>query len=190
MAGRSRSRRARSRRSLNPPHNRFAPPVELFDDAWLTGVRENPSIRFVDLTRVEDRRRYDPTSVDIRGGKFEPIPKTLRGTMARIVIVPERHKLARFQTYGGRYSYAEVARGKRPMREDFFGWQKARDFHEHLAYDPYPSRRLGFHLPWQVVICVRRQRRREVLHALKRTGAGSARNQKPAVRNYYSNVRC
>lgn len=47
--------------------------------------------------------------------------------------------------------------------------------------------RLGFVGPQHVQICVRRGQRKEVLHALKKTGKGSGRSRK---RNAYSNVRC
>lgn len=49
---------------------------------------------------------------------------------------------------------------------------------------------LGVHFeaPKKVLICVRRERRREVLHALKKTGKGSSRKFKR--RNFYSDVRC
>lgn len=44
-----------------------------------------------------------------------------------------------------------------------------------------------FAVPNKVAICVRRKRRKEVLHALGRVGAGSSRRRR---RNYYSDVRC
>lgn len=186
-------RRRRSRGRVSLPRSltgRVAPRLEMYDDNWLDSVVNNPSIRFVDLTRIEDRRRYDPTSVDIRGKKFESIPKTLKGTPARIVVVPEGHRLARLQTYGGRFTIADVLKGYKYVPGFPRGW----NWHSDpglttYSYENYPSRRVGFALPWQVVICVRRKRRREVLHAMGKTGKGQAK-QKPSVRNYYSNVRC
>lgn len=47
---------------------------------------------------------------------------------------------------------------------------------------------LAFDAPRSVLVCVRRSRRREVLHALKRTGRGArARHRK---RNPFSEIRC
>lgn len=48
---------------------------------------------------------------------------------------------------------------------------------------------LTFHAPKYVAICVRRGRRREVLHALKKIGKGAGTKKRPH-RNYWSNVRC
>lgn len=50
-----------------------------------------------------------------------------------------------------------------------------------------PSR-FHFAVPNKVLICVRRQRRKEVLHALRRVGRGSSGSRR--IRNYYSDVRC
>lgn len=47
---------------------------------------------------------------------------------------------------------------------------------------------VGFGDPRRVIICVRRRQRREVLHALGKTGRGKAR--RPPRRSYYSDVRC
>jgi len=47
----------------------------------------------------------------------------------------------------------------------------------------------GFDAPEHVMVCVRRSRRKEVLHALKKTGKGGGR-RRPPKRNAYSDVRC
>lgn len=47
---------------------------------------------------------------------------------------------------------------------------------------------IGFDVPRNVVICVRRKSRKEVLHALKFTGRGSGAGKKR--RNYWSDVSC
>lgn len=48
--------------------------------------------------------------------------------------------------------------------------------------------RLGFSVPHDVILCLRRAMRREVLHALKKTkkGAGAQRRR----RNQYSDIKC
>lgn len=48
---------------------------------------------------------------------------------------------------------------------------------------------VGFQDPRKVVICVRRKIRKEVLHALRKTGRGGSRSWK-RKRNVYSDVRC
>lgn len=51
-----------------------------------------------------------------------------------------------------------------------------------------PSYKIGFVAPRKVLICVRRKQRREVLHALHKTGRSGPR--RPSRRSYYSDVRC
>lgn len=46
---------------------------------------------------------------------------------------------------------------------------------------------LAFHNPLNVVTCIRRKARREVLHALKKTRAGRGRGRR---RTWRSNIRC
>jgi len=46
-----------------------------------------------------------------------------------------------------------------------------------------------FRTPYKVLICVRRKQRREVLHALQKTGLGGGRQKSP-VFTEYSGVRC
>lgn len=48
---------------------------------------------------------------------------------------------------------------------------------------------VAFRAPRQVAICVRRKQRREVLHALGKTGRGSRHHRAPR-RNVYSEVHC
>lgn len=45
-----------------------------------------------------------------------------------------------------------------------------------------------FDVPAQVAVCVRRKRRKEVLHALKRVGKGSGGGKRR--RNFWSGVQC
>lgn len=53
--------------------------------------------------------------------------------------------------------------------------------------DEWRTARVAFNVPRLVGICVRRKVRREVLHALNRTGKGSGG---PRRRNFYSSVKC
>lgn len=48
--------------------------------------------------------------------------------------------------------------------------------------------RVSFEAPSSVLVCVRRQRRKEVLHALNKTGSGVSRRR--PRRNWLSNVSC
>lgn len=163
-------------------------------DDWIEDIREDPSIRHVDLTNVQDRRRYHPN-------RDWDIPKTVRGLRTRIVVVPEGHRLARQQTYGGRYSLREVLRGDFP--HDQWPYRKRWTKNANWRYGSVTRytkefdvpRRLGFHMPWQVIICVRRRRRSEVLHALKKTGRllkgrGGGGFKWRVRRNKWSEVRC
>lgn len=54
--------------------------------------------------------------------------------------------------------------------------------------DTYLDFRVGFAAPKRVAICVRRQKRKEVLHALKRVGKGSGGGRH--FWNYWSSVDC
>lgn len=186
MARRSRrTRRARSpRRSLGPP----APRADDFDDIWLSRIRERFDARYIDLTKIEDRRRWHPDNLG-------PPIRTLRGMRGpRILIVPEGHKLARLQTYGGRHSLRSIVHEwhtKQRKRKEV--WQQSDWPYGSLnvkARHAFPERRLGFALPWQVIICVRRKRRREVMHALKIAGARGIGKGKPRHTDEYTQVRC
>lgn len=189
-----RSRRSNSGgRVTNRNARRFrsAPPPSAFDDDWLSAYSQRSRNRYVDLTRYEDRRFWSPQSVNkLRVRTLGSI----RGP--RIVVVPEGHKLARKQTYGGRYSLQEVLDKRRKWQTYGGGWTRSQ--WEHGSADVWRrevvSRRLGFHAPWQVIVCVRRQRRREVLMAnflRRRGGMGSmVRRIRKVRRNEFSEIRC
>lgn len=49
------------------------------------------------------------------------------------------------------------------------------------------SQEIGFSAPDRVAICIRRKRRREVLHALRKTGRGGRVRRRL---NHYSKIRC
>lgn len=49
--------------------------------------------------------------------------------------------------------------------------------------------KIGFDVPRKVAICVRRKQRKEVLHALKKTGR-SGGGRKKARRNIHSDIHC
>lgn len=191
--GRDAPRIARPNRSA--PRRSPNTNIESFDTSWLNKIRENPGVRLVDLMRYEDRRRYSPTTIE----RFpKPALPTARGWLAkpRIVIVPEGHKLAKYATYGERYSLRDVWHGRTYRDSDFYAESSVygdkfdvpgrRSYRLHRGV----SRRLGFHAPWQVVICVRRKRRREVMHALRIAGRSGVGRNKKHRRNFYSQVRC
>lgn len=48
---------------------------------------------------------------------------------------------------------------------------------------------LQFSAPKETLVCVRRKRRKEVLHAIRKTGKGAGRRRKPR-RNFYSMIGC
>lgn len=165
-----------------------------FDESWLERIRERFDARYIDLTRLEDRRRWHPSKL----GEFtqRPLPRGLR-FRPRIVIVPEGHRLARFQTYGGRYSLRALRSGWKVRARYLARHWRELSPHEWpygsvrgVTWGEEVSRRVGFAMPWQVVLCVRRKRRREVMHALGiagRRGVGAGRRWH---RNEWSDVRC
>lgn len=168
--------------------------LDLFDEAWLSRIRERFDARYIDLGSYQDRRRWHPSKLD---PSYVPGPRGLRYG-ARIIVVPEGHRLARFQTYGGRYSLRAIQRGWavrqrrmghhwRPLAPHDWPYGSVRG---HRLSERGPARRLGFHLPWQVIICVRRRRRREVMHAIGIAGKRGVGAGKKWRRDRFSNVRC
>lgn len=196
MAKRGRRVRRRGVATYPSTSRRLPPAISDFDDTWLNDFRER-GLGSIDLESIEDRRRWHPSSTWPRSSVP---PVGLRVRRPRIVIVPAGHKLARHQTYGGRYSIADVRRLRHVKASLRYGkastWVKDRQRGPHGVHDvirrddlPY---RVGFALPWQVVVCVRRKRRREVLHAFRIAGARGAMRRlfrKPR-RNEWSEVRC
>jgi len=79
------------------------------------------------------------------------------------------------RTVGGTPARLRVVPGLRPRS---LPTTQARTF--------WPSASIGFQKPQSVVICVRREQRRQVLHAL---GAAGGRVKRP-TRNEYSSVSC
>lgn len=187
------SARSRGRGARSSTRRQSAP--RDFDENWLSDIRERFDARYIDLTRYEDRRRWHPDN--LKPYTQQPLPRTLRGRAPRIVIVPERHRLAKYATYGEKYKLGEVYARKRGLKRHLM-----REWEETPLVDKYGhgysaklfntriSPRVGFHLPWQVIICVRRQKRREVMHALNFAGKSGLGRGKKQNRNRYSEVRC
>lgn len=120
------------------------------------------SVRLVSLRDYEDRRQYHPE------GTFAPARR----------FSSTRHRL---MAYGG---YADVRRtADTRSRTPYGGYADSIKVFSHLP------QAVGFTSPKKVLICVRRQQRREVLHALRETGRGSG-GQKRAKWSEYSSVRC
>lgn len=69
----------------------------------------------------------------------------------------------------------------------------------HLVAKPGPAKfrraslqvpkAIAFEAPKKTLICVRRKQRKEVLHALKKTGKGGGKRRRPR-RNWYSAISC
>lgn len=191
-----RSSRSSGRNVRSIARRRSAP--DPFDDAWFSDIAERFDARYIDLTREEDRRRWHPS----RLGPYtaQPAPRGLL-RRPRIIIVPEGHRLARRQTYGGRFSLSEVLSNKYlqryraweetyaddPIEHHAQGWTRRGRFGKQVHE---LSKRVGFALPWQVIVCVRRKRRREVLHALNVAGGKGIAKGRRIRRTEYSEVRC
>lgn len=75
--------------------------------------------------------------------------------------------------------------------------RRRRRFHARIAEYTDPSytvrrrikSRIGFSIPRRLEVCIRRQIRKEVLFARKKTGAGHPKQRKP-VRNIWSAISC
>lgn len=191
---RKRSGRNRGREGpifANRPR-RVAPRYSDFDESWLRQYSERQWSRLVDLTKIEDRRRWHPNRLSQM--PIGPAPKGLQNR-PRFVIVPEGHSLARLAPYGARVPIKKLMKQEKRTRRRSLDW-----FTEQHRYDRYGgkyailttdhvSRRVGFQHPWQVIVCVRRKKRREVLFALGKGGRGG--NARRVVRrNEFSEVRC
>lgn len=206
MARRSRSTRRDSVPQRGTPRtaNRRERIAEEFDDAWLRTLSERQWIRYVDLTQYEDRRRYHPEKLS--GMRAGPAPRAFRNK-PRIVVVPSTHRLARYAPYGGRVPLGRMFRDeKRVRRRSLEWWTEKKIYYGYdgwvkgvaHSYSPdHFSHRVGFNLPWQVIICVRRRKRREVLFALNRVRrvfsggrGGKLHLRRRRHRSYWSEVRC
>jgi len=189
------ARRRSSSSGRVPPRNanpRLPPRFSDFNDAWLRQIAERQYVRFVDLTSIEDRRRWHPNR--LRSIPSGPAPQGFQ-SRPRVIIVPEGHPLARLAPYGGRVPLRKLLHDDGRIRR-----RSLDDFVEAQIWDKYGgkqtvyraghlSRRVGFQHPWQVIICVRRKRRREVMFAIGKAGSGQKRQRRPR-RNEWSEVRC
>lgn len=190
MPRRRASSTIRGRVTYHNANARIAPRYLDFDDEWLRRISERQYAQFIDLTDIEDRRRWHPSRM-LPGGAA---PLGFQ-TRPRVVIVPEGHPLSRFAPYGGRVPLSKALKREARIRRrslDELSETAVRDVHGGLyrAYiGSHLSRRVGFQHPWQVMICVRRKQRREVIHALGHAGSGR-KSQRAPKRNFWSEVHC
>lgn len=177
-------------RARSAPRRRF----DEFDDVWLRRLRERFDARFVDLQNWRHRARWNPAKPWGPNYQFQPFSGRFR---PRILVVPEGHRLARLQTYGGRYSLRAIREGWKVRRRSLPHYWRSLQPHQW----PYGAvrawtrgeevaRKVGWANPWQIVVCVRRRRRREVMHALRIAGKKGVGAGKPRRVSADSNVRC
>lgn len=180
--------RRRSSRARSPNRSLGSPAPDAFDTNWLARIRERLDTRYIDLTRIEDRRLWAPDKT------WSP-PKNIFHGSPRIVVVPQGHRLARFATYNQKYTLMDIYRRK-IQRPSYSQWAKERRIDKHgVPYvaelnDTRISPRVGYHLPWQVIVCVRRKRRREVIHALNIAGRSGVGKGKRRRRTTQTEIRC
>lgn len=115
------------------------------------------------LSMIEDRRRWAPGTT----------LKKLSGKPFHTLIVPDKKK-----------------RDGRPTVLVVPHWSKYAPKRElRHTLDDVLSGRVGFFQPENMVICVRRQRRRRAIFAFNHAGKGKKRTRNPR-RNEWSEVRC
>lgn len=87
--------------------------------------------------------------------------------------------------------YAPARSFNRSQHRIIVGYQQPRkrpqNSNRPMNIRTYPTSSVAFHDPQKVLICVRRQARTEVLHALRKTGKTGQRKPR---RNWYSNISC
>lgn len=183
MPKRRRSRRTPERDRRNIARSRSATDPSDFDEAWFTRFREFSRAAYVDLSTVEDRRRWHPNA---RWPRF-----TMSGLRPRVLVVPQGHKLQKYWTYGGNvplsHIYHRAGLHKRRMIREWSKEERRDRYGVPYLAEVYSTRlspRVGFHLPWQVIVCVRRRRRREVMHALHLHPPGGRGALKKLVRSF------
>lgn len=116
--------------------------------------------RELDLRVFEDRRSFDPLS-------YVRPARGINNRAASTVVEVSPHVIS-----------DSVRAGNLPGAARSVGSQRARSFSRGV---------FRFAIPNKVAVCVRRKRRREVLHALKRTRKGAGARKR---RNYWSDVSC
>lgn len=179
---RSRSRRGRDRagESFGPS---ALPPWNATLGAWDAVLFTDETPASLPLAAIEDRRLYVPG-----GGPGHRAPaRLLSGGPARLRAAPRRRAggvlppRRREALYGP--SKALDGRFRSPSGAlDVFGRRVDRLWNE--ATPPWDIR---FRTPDQVLVCLRRKIRRQVLHALMRLNSGRGRRR---PQGYYSEVHC
>lgn len=135
--------------------------ADLFDDRWLRQIQRRSLASRIDLTSERDRRFYHPDRI----GSWPEVARGFKGyyRQGRVLIVPQHSRLAKYATYGQRYSLTDVM----------------------------STPRFGFDVADRLIICVRRQQRKEVLFANGGAGGGSRFWKGKVIRRTPdSNVRC
>lgn len=128
------------------------------------------------------------------GKRFETPSRPVLSVPPLIRVYPPRRVLIDLRPFEDRRQYHPLRKlreaGVLTRREarsiierDRRSWEK-----RNRPSDFMPSFRLGFRIPDKVVRCVKRQRRKEVLFALRKTGKGSAAPRRR--RDEYSEISC
>lgn len=151
---------------------RSHPPTRTAKTSVLLPVAPSPSLvprvtlKAPVLSQVEDRRRFH------FDGPRRPALKT-SGMPARVVAVDRNRAKPSTWSKVGSPARARSARAQ----INRFGPQVHSQTKGQLVFDA----------PKHVVVCIRRQRRKEVLHALNKAGKGGMR---PPRRNWLSRIGC
>lgn len=172
-----------------------APNLDEFDAGWFHRFSRDTRVTWADLENPIDRRRFSPGKRVWPDGFSDWDTNPYARNPPRILIVPKGHRLSRFQTFGGRYNLYRDILAKWDHR-----WVHTERIPGNVIWNDRANRthfRTGMPdttrshpLPWQVIVCVRRRKRKEVLHALDLLRGGSGGGGKKRKRSPDSEVRC
>lgn len=123
----------------------------------------------------------------IATGHFVTLNATLREAQDRRNWHPAAPLHRPLKTVSGTPSYRLVVAKPKRKSGRSLALSRAADTRR-AAADSLPHR-IAFDAPKEVLLCVRRQRRKEVIFATRKAGAGKAKQRRPR-RNQYSEVSC
>lgn len=132
-----------------------------------------------------------------RSGRDDPLTSLIQPLprpSPTIVVAPSNYTTL-LEVQDNRAYYPEDTRpaldiAGRPHTLQYPSPKKTKLNKDRFAYlRAFPSSRVQFTNSQNVLLCIRRKRRKEVLHALKKTGRGKGKQRRPR-RSRYSSISC